>query len=156
MTEDKGKAGAVEQPGAELQRLLDAVLSEGRTDVAFMGRKVSLGWMHYEQERMFTHVALTEKDVRKRDAKLCAIVLLDSRWKLKLRYWWLWRRLCYWETLNTVEVLRLLDAAKKKIPSSACSLVTILATGMSDVLMTMRIEEAAVSRAGRAGAGGTR
>lgn len=155
MADEKDKK-TIEQPGVEIQELLDSVLEAGRTDVVFLGRKVSLGWMYYEQERKFTHISLTEDDAKKRDAKLCAVLLLDGRWKLKLRYWWLWRRLYYWETLNAVEVLRLLDAAKKKIPSAACSLITILATGMSDVLMTMRKAEADASRAARAGVQGTR
>lgn len=148
---EKVNGASVEQPAIELQRLLDSVLNESRTDVEFMGKTISLGWLHYEQVRKFSHVVLTEEDARKRDSKLCAILLLDGRWKMLFRYWWLWRKLYWFSDLDPVETLRLLDAAKKKIPSTACSLNTILATGMTDVMMTMRKAEVDASRAARPG-----
>ena len=53
----------------------------------------------------------------------------------------------------SVEILRVVDVCKKKIPSAASSLLTILATGMTDVMMTMTKSEARAIQAGQAGEG---
>ena len=152
MEEDK----KVEQPGVELQQLLDDVLAAEPEKVVFMGRKREIGWMHKGTMRKFSHVALKEKDEWKKSVKLCAVVLLNGCFRLMLLYWLYWRWLYYWKDPDAVEVLRVVDAAKKKIPSVACSLLTILATGMTDVMMTMTAEEARATRAGQAGARPTR
>lgn len=146
----------VEQPGEELQRLLDDVLSAEPERVVFMGRKRSIGWLKKGTIRKFTHVAVRERDEWKRAVKACAAVLLNNAFKIKLWWWAYWRWLYYVKDPDAVEVLRVVDAAKKKIPQLPYSLATILLTGMSDLMMAMTKKEARATRAGRVGAPPTR
>lgn len=146
----------MEQPGRELQELLDEIMEAEPEPVVFMGRKRKVGWLKKGTVRKFTHAVLKEKDEWKLGAKLCAIVLLNNVWKLRLWYWAYWRWLHYVKDLDPGDVLRLVNAAKKKIPQAPCSLVTILATGMKDVMMAVTREEAGATQAGRAGARRTR
>lgn len=146
----------IEQPDEQFQRLLDSVLSEEKTDVMFRGRRHSIGWMKKGTMRKFSHVCLKEKDESKRNMKICALMLLNSKWKILFLYWAYWRWLYYVCEVDDAEVLRLCDTAKKKIPSLASSLLTILATGMTDLMMTMTAKEAESTQAARTGARPTR
>ena len=44
--------------------------------------------------------------------------------------------------LDSVEILKVLDVAKKKVPQKPFLIVTILATGMTDLMMMMTKKEA--------------
>lgn len=141
----------LKQPSEELQRTLDLVLEAEPEKVVFMGKKRSIGWMKKGTMRKFSHVAVQEKNEWKRNVKLCAVVLLNGCFKLKLLYWAYWRWLYYVKDPDAVEVLRIVDAAKKKIPLEAFSLITILATVMTDLMMGMTKKEVKATRAGQAG-----
>ena len=106
-----------------------------------MGKKHTLRWLRNGAVRKFSHVSIAEKDDNKRAVKLCAIVLLNNVWKLRFLYWIVWRWWYYVKDVDAVELLRVLDVAKKKIPSAAYSLLTILATGMTDLMMTKKKNE---------------
>lgn len=136
--------------------LLDSVLAEEKTDVTFRGKRHSVGWLKKGAMRAFSHVCMKEKNADKRNVKICVILLLNNYWKIKFLYWAWWRWLYYVCDLDDVEILRVVDVAKKKIPSSASSLLTILATGMTDVMMTMTRTEAEAFQAAQAGALPTR
>lgn len=151
MTEKK-----IEQPEEQFQRLLDDVLSQENTDITFRGKRHSIGWMKKGTMRKFSHVVMKEKNESKRNMKICALLLLNNKWKILFGYWVYWRWLYYACDVDEVEVLRLADVAKKKIPSVASSLLTILATGMTDVMMTMTNKEARLIQAGQAGERPTR
>lgn len=146
----------IEQPGLELQQLVDSIVEAGPSAVTFLGKKRTINWFHKGTRRKFTHICMTEKNEDKRNAKLCAVVLLNGCFMLKLCYAFYWRWLYYVKDPNPVEILKLLDASKKKIPSTACSLVTILSTGMSDLMMNMTRKEVRATQAEQAGAGRTR
>lgn len=151
MAEDK-----IEQPDVQLQMVLDSVLAEEPTDVMFRGKRHSIGWLKKGAMRKFSHICMKEKNDSKRNAKICVVVLLNNFWKIKLFYWAWWRWLYYVCDLDDVEVLRVVDVAKKKIPSTASSLLTILATGMTDLMMTMTKKEVSAIQAEQAGAQPTR
>lgn len=146
----------IEQPDYDLQRLTDEILAAVPSHVEFLGKTRSIKWFHKGTSRAFSHIMMTEEDEYKRNAKLCAVVLLNGLFMFRLCYAFYWRWLYYVKDPTPVDVLRLLDASKKKIPSTACSLVTILSTGMSDLMMNMAREEARATQAGRAGAQATR
>ena len=146
----------IEQPDYDLQRLTDEILAAVPSHVEFLGKTRSVKWFHKGTRRAFSHIVITEEDEYKRNAKLCAVVLLNGMFMFRLCYAFYWRWLYYVKDPTPVEVLRLLDASKKKIPSTACSLVTILSTGMSDLMMNMAREEARATQAERAGAQATR
>ena len=141
----------VEQPELKLQELLDSIMSEEPTEFMFRGKRHSVGWLKKGAVRKFTHITMKEKDESKRNVKICVILLLNNIWKIRFFYWAYWRWLYYICDLDDAGVLRVVDVCKKKIPSVASSLLTILATGMTDLMMTMTKSEAKAIQAGRAG-----
>lgn len=138
MTKEK----TIEQPGFDLQEAITDVMTREPSEITFMGKKRKLGWISYYTQERFSKVMVKEKDPIKRNVKACALLLLNSFWKIKPLYWVYWRWLYYVKEVEQVEVLRVLDEAKKKIQSEPFSLATILATAMMNTMMTMRKEEA--------------
>ena len=145
----------IEQPSIELQNVLDDILSETPTEYIFRGKKRKLGWLHKGTTRKFTHIELKEKNEWKKRVKQCVVVQLNNVWKIRFFYWLLWRYYYYIIDLDVWEVLGVLNVAKKKIQSAAFQLTTILATAMTDAMMTMTKGEAERTRAGQAGVGHT-
>lgn len=132
----------IEQPSVELQEVLDDILNETPTEYTFRGKKRMLGWLHKGTTRKFTHIELKEKNEWKKRIKQCAVVQLNNVWKIRFFYWLLWRYYYYIIDLDVWEVLGVLNIAKKKIQSAAFQLTTILATAMTDAMMTMTKAEA--------------
>ena len=143
----------IEQPELQLQQLLDSIMSEEPTEFEFRGRRHSVGWLKKGAVRKFTHITMKEKNESKRNVKICVVLLLNNIWKIRFFYPLYWRWLYYVCDLDDGEILRVVDVCKKKIPSAASSLLTILATGMTDVMMTMTKSEAKAIQAGQAGEG---
>lgn len=141
----------IEQPNVELQEVLDDILNENPTEYTFRGKKRKLGWLHKGTTRMFTHIELKEKNEWKKRIKQCAVVQLNNVWKIRFFYWLLWRYYYYIIDLDVWEVLGVLNVAKKKIQSAAFQLTTILATAMTDAMMTMTKAEAERFQAEQAG-----
>ncbi len=143
----------IEQPNVELQEVLDDILNETPTEYTFRGKKKMLGWLHKGTTRKFTHIELKEKNEWKKRIKQCAVVQLNNVWKIRFFYWILWRYYYYIIDLDVWEVLGVLDVAKKKIQSTAFQLTTILATAMTDAMMTMTKAEVERIQAEQAGEG---
>ena len=141
----------IEQPNVELQEVLDDILNETPTEYTFRGKKRMLGWLHKGTTRKFTHIELKEKNEWKKHIKQCAVVQLNNVWKIRFFYWLLWRYYYYIIDLDVWEVLGVLNVAKKKIQSAAFQLTTILATAMTDAMMTMTKAEAEHIQAEQAG-----
>lgn len=141
----------IEQPQVQFQEVLDSVMSETPTEFEFRGKRHKIGWLKKGAVRKFTHIMLTDKNESRRNTKLCVVLLLNNFWKILFFYPIYWRWLYYICDLDDVEVLRVVDAAKKKIPSTASYLLTILATGMTDAMMTMTRSEVRAIQAAQAG-----
>lgn len=136
--------------------MLDSILGDEPTEFEFRGKKRKLGWLRKGTMRKCAHITVKEKDEWKRNVKICVAILLNNVWKIRLFYWLYWRWLYYVKDIDVVEVLGVLDKSKKKIPSNAFSLATILATGMTDLMMTMTRKEARATQAEQAGEGHSR
>lgn len=141
----------IDQPNVELQEVLDDILNETPTEYTFRGKKRMLGWLHKGTTRKFTHIELKEKNEWKKRIKQCAVVQLNNVWKIRFFYWLLWRYYYYIIDLDVWEVLGVLNVAKKKIQSAVFQLTTILATAMTDAMMTMTKAEAEHIQAEQAG-----
>lgn len=141
----------IEQPNVELQEILDDILNETPTEYTFRGKKKMLGWLHKGTTRKFTHIELKEKNEWKKRIKQCAVIQLNNVWKIRFCYWFLWRYYYYILDLDVWEVLGVLNVAKKKIQSVTLQLTTILATAMTDAMMTMTKAEAERIQAEQAG-----
>ena len=103
-----------------MQQLLDSIMSEESTEFVFRGKRHSVGWLKKGAVRKFTHITLKEKNDSKRNVKICVVLLLNNIWKIRFFYPFYWRWLYYVCDLDDVEVLRVVDVCKKKIPSAAC------------------------------------
>lgn len=146
-------ADAKEQPKLEYQELLDSIMEETPTEVQFRGKKRKIGWLHKHTQRKFTHIVMSEKDPLKRNVKLCACVLTNNifAWFKPIVYAVRWRWYWYVVDLDDVEVLRVLDASKKKVQFYPSLLITTLSTEMKDVMMAMTMREAKATQAAQAG-----
>lgn len=142
----------IEQPSVDFQALLDSIMEAEPTKVLFMGKFKKIGWLTNGTIRKFSHIMVKEENISKRGIKLAVVIMLNHYWKIKFLYGILWRWFYYIKDVDQVEVLRVIDAGKKKVPQGAYYLVTILQTAMMDVMMTMTNQEAKASQAGRSGA----
>ncbi len=146
-------ADANSNPGLQYEALLDSVMEETPSEVELLGRKTKIGWLHRHTQRKFTHISLAEKDEGRRNVKLCACILCNGvfAWFKPLAYALLWRWYWYVADLDDVEILKVIDASKKKIQYVPSLLLTILTTEMRDTMMATMKREAEAIRAGQAG-----
>ena len=106
----------IEQPTVDLQEMLDSVIGDTPTEVVFRGKKHRIGWLRKGTMRRCTHIKMKEKNEWKRNVKICVCILLNNIWKIRSFYWLYWRWLYYVKDVDVVEVLKVLDVSKKKIP----------------------------------------
>ena len=139
------------QPSVDIQKLLDSILHDEPTEFVFRGKKRKIGWLHKGTMSKCSHIVMKEDNEWKRNVKVCVCILLNNVWKIRFMYWFYWRWLYYIKDVGADEVLAILDASKKKIPSNAFSLTTILATEMTEVMMTMTKSEVKASQAEQRG-----
>lgn len=146
-------ADATRQPEIEYQQLLDMIMEAEPEEILFRGKKRKLGWLHRRTQRKFTHITMKEKNPEKRNVKLCACVLTNNVfvWFKPLAYAIRWRWYWYVLDLDDIDVLRVIDAAKKKIQYYPSMIITTLATGMRDTMMAMTGSEARAIQAAQAG-----
>lgn len=74
--------------------------------------------------------------------KAAAIYILDGYWKIKFRYWFLWRWFYYIRQYDNVQLQPILEEGKKKVPLTQFLLTTMSLTAAKATLMNMRTEEA--------------
>ena len=115
----------IEQPSVDLQELLDSVLHDEPTEFVFLSTKHKLGWLRKGTMCRCSHIRAKEKNEWKRNVKICVCILLNNIWKIRAFYWIYWRWLYYIKDVDVVEVLKVLDVSKKKIPSNAFSRATM-------------------------------
>lgn len=143
----------IKQPEIQYQEILDDLMSRTPDVVTFLGRKHKIGWLHRHTQRKFTHIVLKEKDPEKRNVKLCACVLTNNvfAWFKPLVYALRWRWYWYVVDLDDIEILRIIDASKKKIQYDPSLMLTILSTEMKDTMMAMIQKEARATQAVQVG-----
>ena len=146
----------IEQPSVDIEKLLHSILHDEPTEFVFRGKKHKIGWLHKGTMSKCSHIVMKEDNEWKRNVKVCVCILLNNVWKIRFMYWFYWRWLYYIKDIGADEVLAVLDASKKKIPSSVFSLTTILATEMTEVMMTMTKSEVKASQAEQRGEQPTR
>lgn len=132
----------IEQPNDEYKRKLNEILSAKPEEITFRGRKKKIGWLHNGTVRKFSSVMMNEENPQKRNAKICATIILNNVWKIRFFYWFLWRYYYYIVDIDDVDILAVLDVSKKKIQQEPFYINTILSTGMVDLMMTMTKKEA--------------
>ena len=155
------KEPKVEQPSLQSQRTYASIRDNDATIVPVLGtkKKYKIRWLKKGQinklSRLLIRKSVTDEkdgandsplDAIREDSKLtckaAAIYILDGYWKLKFRYWFLWRWFYYIRQYDNTQLQPLLDEGKKKIPLMPFLIATMLLTGAKASLMNMRTEEA--------------
>lgn len=151
----------VEQPTDAQQREYLSLRDNDPTIVHIIGKKKAykLRWLRNGQleklSRLLVHKKPTDNDDAEaidtleeivEDAKLAckasAIYLLDGRFKLKFKYWFLWRWFYYIKEYSAIDLLEILEVGKKKIPLTQFFLITMSLTEARGTLMMMTTKEA--------------
>jgi len=140
-----------ETPDIVLQKKLDELYSATPEKVNVNGHTYTIGWVHNGTQRKVTHIMQNEEDPQKAHCKTVAAILLNGKFKIFFFYWFMWRWLYYVKDLDNVDVLRVLDVAKKKVQHEAFYLATMYLTEMTDLMMTMTKEEVKRFQAARRG-----
>lgn len=140
-------------PERKFEKLLDELMEATPEEYTFRGKTHKMGWLRNKTVRMMTHAMLHEENDHKRNMKLCAILRVNNvfAWFRHLVYAVKWRWYMYVLDLSDIEALRVINAAKKKVPSEASLVITILATAMMDTSMATTRKEAEAIQAARGG-----
>ncbi len=155
------KEPEVRQPSVEAQRTYASIRDNDATIVEVLGtkKKYKIRWLKNGQierlSRLLIHKADTDDkdgkndtsldtiiDVSKLACKAAAIYILDGYWKLKFRYWFLWRWFYYVRQYDNVQLQAIIEEGKKKVPLTQFLMTTMSLTGAKATLMNMRTEEA--------------
>lgn len=155
------KEPKIEQPSVEAQRTYASIRDNDATIVSILGtkKKYKIRWLKNGQIDKLSRLLIRKGDTDNEDAekdnslnaiiddsklacKAAAIYILDGYWKLKLRYWFLWRWFYYVRQYDNVQFYDLLIEGQKKIPLGPFLTVTMCLTGARATLMNMRTEEA--------------
>lgn len=155
------KEPKVEQPSVGSQREYVSLRDNDATVVSVLGtkKKYKIRWLKNGQIDRLSRLLIRKGDTDDKDGqndsaldaitedsklacKAAAIYILDGYWKLKFRYWFLWRWFYYIRQYDNVQLQELLDEGKKKVPLMPFLLVTMSLTGVKATLMNMRTEEA--------------
>jgi hypothetical protein len=151
----------VEQPSVESQRTYASLRDNDATVVSILGtkKKYRIRWLKNGQidrlSRLLIRKGETDNEDGTKDSPLDAIIedsklackaaaiyILDGYWKLKFRYWYLWRWFYYVRQYDNVQLQEILEEGKKKVPLTPFLLTTMSLTGAKVTLMSMRTEEA--------------
>lgn len=155
------KEPKVEQPSVESQRTYASLRDNDATVVSILGtkKKYRIRWLKNGQidrlSRLLIRKGETDNEDGTKDSPLDAIIedsklackaaaiyILDGYWKLKFRYWYLWRWFYYVRQYDNVQLQEILEEGKKKVPLTPFLLTTMSLTGARVTLMSMRTEEA--------------
>jgi len=151
----------VEQPSVEAQRTYASIRDNDATIVGILGtkKKYKVRWLKNGQIDKLSRLLIRKGDTDNEDGakdnaldailedsklacKAAAIIVLDGFWKLKFRYWYLWRWFYYVRQYDNIQLQELIEEGKKKIPLTPFLLTTMSLTGARATLMNMRTEEA--------------
>jgi hypothetical protein len=141
-----GKKG-IEQPGVDDRKLLNDVIENSIDVVRIPGTKRSyrIGWTRWCVRRKVTKVMTgckTGVDEMLVAHKVAACVILGGYWKIRFFFPLVWRWLAYVRQYSENQLLPIIETGKKKVPAEDYYRCITLATGMTDLMMTMTKDEA--------------
>lgn len=155
------KEPVINQPSLESQKNYVSLRDNDATIVSVYGtkKKYKIRWLKNGQIDKLSRLLIRKGDTDDKDkeqdspldavindsrlaCKAAAIYILDGYWKLKFRYWFLWRWFYYIRQYDNAQLQPILEEGKKKVPLTQFLLTTMSLTGVRDTLMSMRTEEA--------------
>lgn len=160
MAKKKVEEPHIEQPTEAQQRELKSIMDDTPTEVGILRteKKYKIRWVKNvvieRLSRLLIHSGDTdnadgkEADLYKaisEDAKLAckaaALFILNDYWKIRFKYWFLWRWFYYVRQYDGVQLQPILTVGKKKLPLMQFFGTTTLLIGAKDTLMQMRTQE---------------
>ena len=151
----------IEQPSVEEQRTYASLRDNDATVVTILGtkKKYKVRWMKNGQIDKLSRLLIRKGDTDNEDGekgnaldsiledtklacRVAAIIVLDGYWKIKFRYWFLWRWFYYIRQYDNAQLQPILDEGKKKVPLMQFLMTTMSLTAAKVTLMSMRTEEA--------------
>jgi hypothetical protein len=154
----------VEQPSVESQRTYASLRDNDATVVSILGtkKKYRIRWLKNGQidrlSRLLIRKGETDNEDGSKDSPLDAIIedsklackaaaiyILDGYWKLKFRYWYLWRWFYYVRQYDNIQLDKILEVGKKKVPQMQFFRTIMSLTEARDSLMRMRAKEVEVT-----------
>lgn len=150
----------INQPTDEQQLEYSSLVDDTPTVVTILNtkKKYKIRWLRNGQlhklGQLLIHKQQTDEkdenrtvwdefvDDNKLACKAAAIYILDGYWKMKFRYWYLWRYFYYIKQYTNAQLQPILDEGKKKVPLTQFYVTTMSLTEARDTLMNMRTKEA--------------
>lgn len=157
---NKDEEQKIEQPSYDAQQIYLSLISNDAEEVEILRtkKKYKIRWLKNGQLEKLTRLLLHKKSIDEQkttgsevfdaileDAKLtckaAAIIVLDGYWKLKFRYWYLWRWFYYVRQYDNIQLHKILEVGKKKVPLNQFYATIMSLTEAKDSLMRMRAKE---------------
>lgn len=154
----KTKEPEIRQPDLEQQKEYVSLRDNSATVVHIRNKKYRLRWAKNGQIGKLSKLLMegktkeenpTDEEVlrdiemsTKLSCKAAAIYILDGYWRLKIKYWFLWRWFYYIRQYDDSDLQEVLEVGKKKVPLQPFCVTTMLLTEAKDTLMMMRTREA--------------
>lgn len=154
----KSKEPEIRQPDIEQQRGYASLRDNSATVVRIRKKTYKLRWAKNGQisklsalllngpaknEGLSPGEILSEIDQSaKLSCKAAAVYILDGYWKLKFKYWFLWRWFYYIRQYDDEDLKEVLEVGKKKVPLQQFCVTIMSLTEARDTLMMMRKREA--------------
>lgn len=157
---DAKKEPKIDQPTIDAQQIYLSLINNDAEEVQILRtkKKYKVRWLKNGQLEKLSRLLLHKKTIDEEkttgievldeileDTKLAckasAIILLDGYWKIKFRYWLLWRWFYYVKQYDNIQLAPILDAGKKKVPQMQFFQTIMSLTEARDSLMRMRAKE---------------
>ena len=150
----------IEQPSIDAQQIYLSLISNDAEEVGILRtkKKYKIRWLKNGQLEKLSRLLLHKKTIdettttgsevmdailedNKLACKAAAIIILDGYWKIKFRYWWLWRWFYYISQYDNIQLHEILEVGKKKVPLNQFYATIMSLTEAKDSLMRMRAKE---------------
>ena len=157
---DAKKEPKIDQPTIDAQQIYLSLINNDAEEVQILRtkKKYKVRWLKNGQLEKLSRLLLHKKTIDEEkttgievldeileDTKLAckasAIILLDGYWKIKFRYWLLWRWFYYVRQYDNIQLAPILEVGKKKVPQMQFFKTIMSLTEARDSLMRMRAKE---------------
>jgi hypothetical protein len=130
------------QPTDDEQLELQSLITDEPTEVAVRNKTYKLKWLKNGTRQKITREILKKGGDDTAHVKCAVLMVLNGYWKIKLRFWFMWRWWYYVRQYNENELMELLAVgSKKKVPQMQYYTNTMLLLGLRDTSETMKKTE---------------
>lgn len=161
MARKKVEEPHVEQPTEAQQRVYKSMVDDTPTEVGILRteKKYLIHWLKNgtiaKLSRLLIHKGETDNEDENADNNVMSVIIEDSKlaskaaaaiilngyWRIKFKYWFLWRWFYYVRQYDSLQLQPIIAEGKKKVPLIQFYGTTTLLTGVKDTLMQMRTKE---------------